>query len=226
MKRKPYFIIASLTFAIMTLITLTAVAAGVKYYPVAGTNITFGWRAYVGKGGHEGVDIFASPSTGIVAHRDGTVLYVYDSCDDEDLPLGSMCCNSSDKLAGYGNVIIIKHVVDSNTTYFTLYAHLKQYSKLVSVGQTVYAGQKIATMGKSGISGGKHLHFETRTGNYPTKLFKDITCHDPNGYLAGATKLAAPIPQPTYTVTYTANASGVTNMPASPKAKRNGYTFA
>ena len=56
----------------------------------------------------------------------------------------------------YGNYIIIQH----DSTHFTRYAHLKESSITVAVGDTVKAGQKIALMGSTGNSTGTHLHFE------------------------------------------------------------------
>ncbi len=43
-----------------------------------------------------------------------------------------------------------------------IYYHLKRLSVVVSVGQHVEAGQKLALVGSSGISSTPHLHFELR----------------------------------------------------------------
>lgn len=63
-------------------------------------------------------------------------------------------------LAGYGQLIIIKH----NDTYLSAYGH--NASLLVKDGQTVLKGQKIATMGK-GPGQQPRLHFEIRRNGKP-----------------------------------------------------------
>ena len=224
MKRNFKFFTAIFVLAILTSITFTATSAGAKYWPNTGSSVEISpYRPYL-SGGHEGVDMLA-PSNGIVAHRDGTVMFVFDGCNH--IMQSGTCCKVPGNLGfySYGNVIVIKHKDDNNNTYFTLYAHLVYGSTKVSVGDTVYAGQRIATMGGTGWGTCIHLHFETRTGTYSSSGFTGMTHHNPSNYLTNATKLAAPIPQPTYTVTYTANASGVTNMPASPKSKTHGQAF-
>ncbi|MFD2684176.1 M23 family metallopeptidase [Streptomyces phyllanthi] len=57
----------------------------------------------------------------------------------------------------YGNQIVIKH---ANHTY-SQYAHLS--GTLVSPGQKVSTGQRIAVSGSTGNSTGPHLHIEIRT---------------------------------------------------------------
>ena len=85
----------------------------------------------------KGVVIQGKPGQAIVSSAPGKVVY------------------SGSGLRGYGNLIIIKH----NATYLSVYAHNKQL--LVSEGQMVAQGQKIAVMG--GATGGPTaLHFEIR----------------------------------------------------------------
>ena len=55
---------------------------------------------------------------------------------------------------GYGNVIYINHPDGTQTRY----AHLSKV--LVSPGQYVSQGQKIALSGNTGVSTGPHVHFE------------------------------------------------------------------
>lgn len=85
----------------------------------------------------KGVAITGQPGQSVVSSAPGKVVY------------------SGSGLRGYGNLIIVKH----NATYLSVYAHNRQL--LVSEGQTVAQGQKIAVMGE--ISNGRTaLHFEIR----------------------------------------------------------------
>lgn len=87
--------------------------------------------------GHTGTDIAGIPAgTTIRAAASGRVVY------------------SGYTAGGYGRHVIIQH---SNGIQ-TLYGHNSQ--NLVSVGQEVIQGQKIAAVGSTGNSTGNHCHFE------------------------------------------------------------------
>lgn len=92
---------------------------------------------------HAGIDISAPLGTSILAAKSGIVIY-------------------SGWQGGYGNCVMISH----GDGIVTLYGH---HSKnLVSVGQYVEAGQKIALCGSTGYSTGPHLHFEVRVNGSTT----------------------------------------------------------
>ena len=90
-----------------------------------------------GDQGNRGIDIAGQRGQSITSTAAGTVVY------------------SGNALRGYGNLVIIKH----NDNYLSAYAHNDRL--LVHEGQSVKAGQKIATMGSSGTNSVR-LHFEIR----------------------------------------------------------------
>lgn len=80
---------------------------------------------------------------------------------------GGVVVYSGSGLRGYGNLIIIKH----NNVYLSAYAHNRDL--LVKEGQTVKAGQQIATMGVDG-KGAPQLHFEIRKHGKPIDPLKHL----------------------------------------------------
>lgn len=91
---------------------------------------------------HSGVDLAAEKDTPIGAAAPGIVLKT---------GFDTNC----------GNYVILRHL-NGDATY---YAHCAEI--LASEGQTVNAGEPIATVGSSGTSTGPHLHFaQSRDGNY------------------------------------------------------------
>ncbi|MCR4928927.1 MAG: M23 family metallopeptidase [Lachnospiraceae bacterium] len=108
--------------------------------PISGGYVSSGFGRRSSPGGigsrnHQGVD-FAIPSgSTVVASSGGTV-------------------SAAGWSGGYGYMVLITHPDGSQTRY----AHLSKV--LVSAGQSVSQGQKIALSGNTGISTGPHLHFE------------------------------------------------------------------
>lgn len=138
--------------------TQTTLWTSNKYYdwPVPGiTNITssYGMRNGIM---HNGVDISASGISGknVVAAKSGTVKQVNTSCTHNYGKSSSCGCGG-----GYGNYVLIEHYDGTMTRY----AHCATVK--VSVGQKVYNGQTIATVGSTGDSTGYHLHFEVYTNS-------------------------------------------------------------
>jgi len=86
---------------------------------------------------HRGTDFAAPSGTPIMASGSGTIV------------TAKWC-------GGGGNCIKIKH----NSTYTTIYAHLKNFSKGIKRGKKVRQGQIIGYVGSTGMSTGPHLHYE------------------------------------------------------------------
>jgi peptidoglycan LD-endopeptidase LytH len=108
-----------------------------------------GWRL------HEGIDIRhlqtdrrGDPTDPIVATADGTVVYV----------------STRPSLSNYGIYIVIRHNIEGVEVY-SLYAHLSSIREGLKAGETVKAGDVIATMGRTSnaetiLKERAHLHFE------------------------------------------------------------------
>lgn len=95
---------------------------------------------------HMGIDIWADAGEPVYSFYDGEVLYMRDNNRPGD----------------YGPTIVIKYRIQSLRLY-ALYGHLSRESlKMVSVGDYITKGQKIATLGIEEVNGGwaPHLHFQ------------------------------------------------------------------
>ena len=86
---------------------------------------------------HRGTDFAAPSGTPIMASGSGTVTR-------------ARWCG------GGGNCVKIKH----NSTYETIYAHMKAFAKGIREGKKVKQGQIIGYVGSTGLSTGPHLHYE------------------------------------------------------------------
>jgi murein DD-endopeptidase MepM/ murein hydrolase activator NlpD len=88
----------------------------------------------------------------LLAVADGTVVYIHDGMPDE-MPSVLMVPKSKSDYGG-NNVIL-----EIAPNVFAWYAHLRQGSVAVNIGDAVKAGVPIAKLGNSGPSEGPHLHF-------------------------------------------------------------------
>lgn len=64
---------------------------------------------------------------------------------------------------GFGNFVVLRHKIDGKD-YTTLYAHMADGSLKVKKGQKIDAGTILGKMGTTGMSTGKHLHWELHKG--------------------------------------------------------------
>ncbi|MDR2691607.1 MAG: M23 family metallopeptidase [Dysgonamonadaceae bacterium] len=98
---------------------------------------------------HTGIDLNANAGSPIYATGNGTV-------------------ESAGWEGGYGNCIVIDHGFE----FKSLYGHCKEI--LVKPGTKVKRGQKIGTVGMTGVASGNHVHYEVRVrGRHdnPAKYF-------------------------------------------------------
>ena len=86
---------------------------------------------------HRGTDFAAPSGTPIMASGSGTITR-------------ARWCG------GGGNCVKIKH----NSTYETIYAHMKAFAKGIKEGRKIKQGQIIGFVGSTGLSTGPHLHYE------------------------------------------------------------------
>jgi len=110
--------------------------------PINGARLSspFGMRKHPIQGFnkmHTGTDFAAPSGTPIMASGSGTITRA------------KWC-------GGGGNCIKIKH----NSTYDTIYAHMKMFAKGMKVGKKVRQGEIIGYVGSTGMSTGPHLHYE------------------------------------------------------------------
>jgi len=88
----------------------------------------------------------------VLAVADGTVVYIHDGMIDETPSVLMVPKSKSDY--GGNNVIL-----ELAPNVFAWYAHLRQGSLTMKVGDAVKAGAPIAKLGNTGPSEGPHLHF-------------------------------------------------------------------
>lgn len=122
----------------------TATVAGAPSFswPVNGSTLS-GYGPKAGGRHNDGINIGAPLGTPVRAAAAGEVVY------------------AGDNVAGFGNLILVRH----QGGYATAYAHLQ--NPVVKQGESVAAGQAIASVGKTGNVSTPQLHFEVRKGTKP-----------------------------------------------------------
>jgi len=104
--------------------------------------------------GHQGTDFalrsFRQMDSGVyaIAAAPGKVVAVVDSLYDRNKYV--------DRAKGYGNYVAVEHAEGC----ITYYAHLRESSVRVRIGDAVNTGQRLGLIGSSGTSEDPHLHFE------------------------------------------------------------------
>jgi murein DD-endopeptidase MepM/ murein hydrolase activator NlpD len=173
-----------------------------------------GWRIHPikkVKKFHTGTDIWSSHEPCVIeAPYDGKVIKVSTE-------------------GSYGNHVILRHVIQGKT-YVTLYGHMKTGSIKVKKGQVVSAGTALGKMGSTGMSTGKHLHWELQAGknwvwsntgkNFiePTKFFTNLIAFEKSVASAPVeAKETDPVaPEPTHDDAGAVAAEASQNVPAAP----------
>ena len=89
---------------------------------------------------HKGIDVAKTPGADVRSAANGKVIE-----------------RKFDK-GGFGNYVLIRH----KAGFMTKYAHMERV--FVKEGDIVAQGQKIGSVGNTGVSTGYHLHFEVRLG--------------------------------------------------------------
>ncbi len=122
--------------------------------------------------GHCGIDLCAPVGTAVIAVEEGVVAQIDESTTGEG-----------------GRWIRLQHA-DGTATW---YMHLRRIREGLHTGETVHAGQAIATLGRTGVTTSPtHLHFAWTSGKPGRERYLD-----PNRLLDGATLVAAPVePEP------------------------------
>ncbi len=111
-------------------------------WPISG-RVVKGYGANADGQRNDGVNIAATKGEQVKAAAGGEVVY------------------AGSELAGFGNLVLIRHPGG----WVTAYAHSD--TVLVREGDLVRQGQPIATVGSTGNAGGPQVHFELRKGKEP-----------------------------------------------------------
>lgn len=114
---------------------------------------TMGWRIH--------------PVTKEKKHHNGTDIWSGQEPCWIEAPYAGKVVAVGNNPAGFGNSVTLMHKIKGQW-YTTLYAHMANGSVKVKKGQKVEAGHPLGKMGTTGMSTGKHLHWELHKGKLHT----------------------------------------------------------
>jgi len=124
----------------------------ITFYRSADNNgyvLTFCGERTGGQDGHPGYDWSMPTGTPLVAVADGVVLLAGEG--------PAQFCQVFNQVTT-GLLVLLGHAAPSGEELVSLYGHVSQV--LVTEGERVTAGQRVALSGSTGCSLGPHLHFE------------------------------------------------------------------
>jgi len=110
---------------------------------------TMGWRMH--------------PVKKVKKHHNGTDIWAKAEPTWIEAPYAGKVISIGNNPSGFGNSVTLLHTIDGKP-YVTLYAHMANGSIKVKKGQKVEAGTPLGKMGSTGVSTGKHLHWELQKG--------------------------------------------------------------
>lgn len=110
---------------------------------------TMGWRMH--------------PIKKVKKHHNGTDIWAKAEPCWIEAPTHGVVINVGNNPNGFGNSVTLKHKIRGEW-YVTLYAHMANGSIKVKKGQAVEPGTPLGKMGSTGLSTGKHLHWELQKG--------------------------------------------------------------
>jgi len=91
---------------------------------------------------------------------------------------------------GFGNFVTLSHKINGED-YVTVYAHMQDDSLKVTPGQKITAGTPLGKMGTTGMSTGKHLHWELQKAKKYAWNATGLNFIEPVAFFDALTKLEA-----------------------------------
>gem|GEM_PF-5370018 len=162
-------------------------AEGGCNFEVDGLNVDKGYFGPVSSGfitqnfhcAHDGVDIANNLGTPLLAIAQGTVVR-----KSSNVSCIGVNCNG-----GFGNYVIVEHILPSSQIVYALYAHMQNESNR-GIGDKVTKGDRVGAMGCTGFTipypCGVHVHFmllADTLDNGISCIFGRVKCYNPRKFI-------------------------------------------